>query len=135
MKKTQIESFGVLGITVRTTNENEQSSRDISALWAKFMSEEIAGQIPGKIEDTIYCVYTDYEKDFTKPYTTLLGCKVVSKPAVIPGGMSYREIAVGTYTQYTCKGNLSQGIVFDAWMEIWASTVQRKYTADFEVYG
>lgn len=28
-----------------------------------------------------------------------------------------------------------QGIVFEAWLEIWNLDIPRAYTADFEVYG
>ena len=72
----KIKSFSVVGISIRTTNENGQATKDIPALWGKFMSEGIIEKIPNKIDNTVYCIYTDYEKDHTKPYTTILGCKV-----------------------------------------------------------
>ena len=76
MSIQKIKSFSVIGISIRTTNENGQSSKDIPALWGKFMHEGILEKIPNKIDNTVYCIYTDYEKDHTKPYTTILGCKV-----------------------------------------------------------
>ncbi len=79
MNKTNIETFTVIGIAVRTTNKNGQSAKDIGALWNKFMSEDILSQIPNKIDNTIYSIYTEYEGDYTQPYTTILGCKVKSK--------------------------------------------------------
>lgn len=44
-------------------------------------------------------------------------------------------IEEGPYLKCTAKGRLSDGIVFNAWTEIWNSKVLRAYTADFEVYG
>jgi predicted transcriptional regulator YdeE len=61
---------------LRTTNENNQAAQDIPVLWEKLMNEGIVNAIPNKIDTTIYSLYTDYEKDHTKPYTTILGCKV-----------------------------------------------------------
>ena len=37
----QIEAFKIIGIEVRTTNENEQSQTDLGDLWDRFYSENI----------------------------------------------------------------------------------------------
>lgn len=76
MNNQIIEKFSVIGISVRTTNENGQSAKDIEALWGKFWGEEIQNQIPNKINDDIYAVYTDYETDFNGPYTLIIGLTV-----------------------------------------------------------
>lgn len=130
----KIDSFSVIGITIRTTNENNQAAQDIPALWQKFMSENIIEQIPNKINQTLYCIYTDYEKDYTKPYTTILGCKV-SNLEQIPVGMIGKTFATSNYQKHIAKGNIMQGIVFEAWLKIWNTDIPRAYTADFEVYG
>ena len=44
--KTNIESFHIIGITIRTNNENEQAAKDIPELWGKFYSENILEKIP-----------------------------------------------------------------------------------------
>lgn len=134
MNNQKILNFSVIGIKVRTTNENGQAGQDIQALWAKFMTEDIANQIPNKIEGTLYCIYTDYEKDHTKPYTTILGCKVANLDN-IPYGMVGKIVETATYTQFIAKGNLMQGVVFAEWLKIWNSDLDRTYTSDFEVYG
>ena len=33
------------------------------------------------------------------------------------------------------KGDLTKGVVFLEWSKIWEMDLDRKYTADFEVYG
>ncbi|NOU47990.1 MAG: AraC family transcriptional regulator [Bacteroidales bacterium] len=134
MSIQQIKKFSVIGISVRTTNENGQAGNDITALWNKFMSEDILEKIPNKIDNSIYCVYTDYEKDHTKPYTVILGCKVIN-PDNIPVGMVGKSIEGGKYEKYVAKGNILQGIVFDAWNKIWGLDIPRTYIADFEVYS
>ncbi|HPH99615.1 MAG TPA: GyrI-like domain-containing protein [Chitinophagaceae bacterium] len=134
MDTQKITSFNIIGIAVRTTNENSQAAKDIPALWNKFMSENILQQIPNKVDNTIYCMYTEYEKDHTKPYTTLLGCKVENLEN-IPTGMIGKTVEGGNYIKQTVKGNLMQGVIANAWVKIWNANFSRLYTADFEVYG
>ena len=130
----KIDSFHVIGISVRTTNENGQAAKDIPVLWEKFMSEGILGQIPNKIDNSLYCIYTDYEKDHTKPYTTILGCKVENLND-IPNQMVSRTIDVATYQKFVAKGKLMEGAVYNEWTKIWNSELERTFTADFEVYN
>ena len=129
-----IQKFNVIGISVRTTNENGQSGKDIPALWSQFMSEEIQSKIPNKVSEDLFCIYTDYEKDHTKPYTTILGCKVENLD-VVPENMIGKTIESANYEELIAKGNLAEGIVFNKWLEIWNSNLDRSFTADFEVYG
>ena len=129
-----IQKFNVIGISVRTTNENGQSGKDIPALWSQFMNEEIQSKIPNKVSEDLFCIYTDYEKDHTKPYTTILGCKVESLD-VVPENMIGKTIESANYEELIAKGNLSEGIVYNKWLEIWNSDLDRSFTADFEVYG
>ena len=134
MGNQKIEKFSVIGISVRTTNENGQAGQDIPALWDKFMTEGIAEKIPNKTDSSIYCIYTEYEKDHTKPYTTILGCKVENLD-IIPNGMVGKTFDEATYTKHIAKGNILQGMVFGEWTKIWNSDLDRTFTADFEVYG
>ena len=43
------QKFNVIGISMRTTNEEGQSGKDIPALWNKFFSEAVGEKIPNKI--------------------------------------------------------------------------------------
>jgi predicted transcriptional regulator YdeE len=134
MSKETIQPFNVIGIAVRTTNENGQSGKDIPALWNLFITEGIIHQIPNKIDTDLYCIYTEYEKDHTKPYTTILGCKVSSLQD-IPAGMNGISFKEGPYEKITAKGNIQEGLVFNEWLKIWESAMPRAFTADYEVYG
>ncbi len=130
MKTVQIESFKMIGISVRTTNENMQAATDIPELWEQFTSKSILN----KIDNTVYGVYTNYETDYTGKYDTILGCKVTSLEE-IPKGMIGIEIPKSNYTKFSTKGNLKDNIVYKKWLEIWGTKLDRKYIADFEVYG
>ncbi|MNY41429.1 Bacterial transcription activator, effector binding domain [compost metagenome] len=90
--------------------------------------------MPGRISNDIYSIYTEYDGDYTQPYTTLIGYKVDNLDH-IPEGLIGIMIPEGPYLKRTAKGKLSEGVVFDAWTDIWNSKISRAYTADFEVYG
>lgn len=134
MQKQKIAPFQVIGILVRTTNQNRQAASDIGSLWEKFMTENILQKIPNKISDDILSVYTNFESDHTKPYDTILGCKVSSLDS-IPDGMVGHSIEVGTFAKFISKGNIAKGSVYNTWVEIWNTKLDRRYTSDFEVYG
>lgn len=134
MNNMKVEPFKVIGISVRTTNENGQAGKDIPILWEKLINEDILNSIPNKIDNTIYSIYTDYEKDHTKPYTTVLGCKVENLDD-IPEGMVGYSFDGGDYIRFTTKGDLSKGLVINEWLKIWEMDLGRVFTADFEIYG
>lgn len=134
MKNQTIQKFYVIGISIRTTNENGQSSGDLEALWGKFWGEEIQKQIPNKVNDDIYAVYTDYETDFTGPYTVIIGLRVSSLEDV-PEGFVAITIEKTVYQKFVSKGKMPEA-VFNTWMEIWQDkALDRAYKADFTIHG
>jgi|TARA_R110002096_G_scaffold150589_1_gene312647 predicted transcriptional regulator YdeE len=134
MQTVKIEPFKIIGLSIRTTNENGQATKDIADLWGKFMAENTLAMIPNKITQDIYSLYTDYEDDHTKPYTTILGCKVSSLDK-IPEGMVGRSFDGGSYVKTSTKGDLMQGLIVKHWSKIFEMNLNRTYIADFEIYG
>lgn len=136
MSNQTIQKFYVVGISKRTINTNGQSAIDIEALWQKFWGEEIQNQIPNKISDDIYAIYTDYETDFTGEYTTIIGLPVSSLDS-IPEGMVGIDIDTTMYHKIVSKGKMPEAIV-NTWLSIWADEeldAKRAYKADFTVHG
>nr|WP_315171444.1 GyrI-like domain-containing protein [uncultured Flavobacterium sp.] len=134
MNKVNIEPFKIIGISVRTTNENNQAAKDIGDLWSRFLNEKVLEAIPNKIDNTVYSIYTEYESDHTKPYTTILGCKVATLNT-IPDGMVGKSFDGGNYVKLSAKGDLMKDLIINKWLEIWQMDLQRVFTADFEVFG
>ena len=134
MQKVIIENFQLIGISVRTSNQDQQAAQDIPALWSRFMMEKIQEKIPNKLDQEIYAVYTNYEGDHTMPYDAVIGCRVNSLDN-IPEGMKGFQFDGGTYEKIIAKGDLNKGAVINAWMKIWQSDLDRDYSADFEIYG
>jgi predicted transcriptional regulator YdeE len=100
-----------------------------------FFAEQIGAKIPEKVSEEIYSIYTDYESDYTGEYTCLIGYQVDSISNVVEGLVA-REFAGGRYRKFEAKGKMPEAVV-QTWQEIWAkdAELQRKYTADFEVYS
>ncbi|MGQ1785127.1 MULTISPECIES: GyrI-like domain-containing protein [unclassified Saccharicrinis] len=134
MKTVIIEPFKVIGISVKTTNENGQAAQEIAKMWQRFMSENIFEKIPNKADGVVYSLYTDYEGDHTQPYTAILGCKVKNLNS-IPDGMVGRSFVGGNYIKTSEKGDLTKGLVVKHWSRIFEMKWDRNYVADFEVFG
>lgn len=129
----KLEDFEIVGMAVRTTNQNGQAEKDIRTLWENFYKDESLAKIEGKISEDLYCVYTDYEKDHSGAYTTILGYQM--RPDILPPSGCVRKIIVRSgYEVFISQGPLPS-CVQQTWMNIWKSNLKRRYTADFDVYG
>jgi predicted transcriptional regulator YdeE len=127
-----LEKFCVAGIMVRTTNVNGQSQKDIGELWSRFMNKNISAKITDKINENLYCIYTNYESDYMGKYTAILGFQINSL-GNIPEGMVIKTIPASTYQLYTSTGMLPH-CVLNTWKGIWESDIKRKYLADFDIH-
>lgn len=134
MQTVSIKPFMVIGISVRTTNEDGQGVKDIGALWERFRNEDMATHIPNRSENTIFSMYTDYEGDHTQAYTAFLGCKVSSLDNV-PEGMEGRSFDGGKYVKMSARGNLMDGLIAQQWAAIWAMDLERAFSVDFEIFS
>lgn len=132
MKKVSLPAKKILGIEMRTTNQENQAERAITKLWETFMSENLIKKIPNKIDSNVYCIYTHYESDFSGEYSVILGCEVSSVDE-LPENMTNIEIPEQGYQVFEAKGQIPQSIV-KTWEEIWNTPLPRAYTADFEKY-
>ncbi|MNY58278.1 Bacterial transcription activator, effector binding domain [compost metagenome] len=52
----------------------------------------------------------------------------------IPNDMIGKTIENSTFEKFTAKGNLTEGAVYNEWLKIWNSDLNRSFTSDFEVY-
>ncbi|MFS8562909.1 MAG: GyrI-like domain-containing protein [Rhabdochlamydiaceae bacterium] len=125
----QKEKF-FIGLELRTNNE--ECSVAMPAHKDRFFKENILAKIPNKINGNILALYTDYEGDYTKPYSWILGCEVSSLDQV-PEGLVGKKIPASKYTVFTTQGEFPQGLIA-VWQNIWQSSLPRSYTSDFEVY-
>lgn len=125
----QKEKF-FIGSELRTNNE--ECSLAMPAHKDRFFKENIVSKIPNKIGGDILALYTDYEGDYSKPYSWILGCEV-SCLDEIPEGLVGKVIPESKYAVFTTQGEFPQGLIA-VWQEVWKSGLPRLYTSDFEVY-
>ncbi|MCX5773776.1 MAG: GyrI-like domain-containing protein [Fusobacteria bacterium] len=135
MKQNIITKADILVIGIQMRTSNEKAMEDIPKLWNTFFTENIQENIPNKVNGNILAIYTDYEGDFTNPYTYILGCEV-SSLMDIPKGMLEISIPSTRYEIFTAKGKMPDKIV-EMWQHIWSPKInaKRTYMTDFEVYG
>lgn len=119
-----------IGLELRTNNE--ECSSAMPAHKNRFFKENVISKIPNKINGDILALYTDYEGDYTKPYSWILGCEVSSLEHV-PQGLVGKIIPKSNYAIFTTQGTFPQGLIA-VWQEVWKSELPRSYTSDFEVY-
>ncbi len=120
----------VLGFYARVSNAEP---RKIGDVWRRFNAAGKEKSIPARTSDQHYCVYCEYEGDWTKEFTVLIGCSVPEN-AGVPEGMKKITVQSGKYAVWSPEGELPQS-VFDAWAEVWKTPLDRLYQADYDVYG
>lgn len=127
----KVDEKVVAGLIIKTTNQNMQAVKDIGDLWNKFLNETYI-EIKYKSSNKTVGIYTDYEGDFTMPYSFIAGCEVVDVDGV-QQPLVVRKIPSGKYAKFSAQGEC-QSIVAKMWEEIWQTKLDRKYSYDFEVY-
>ncbi len=120
------------GIRIKTTNQNGKSMKDIGLTWQKLFTEGIYENIQNKTNNKTIGLYTQYEGDYTKPYTFIAGAEV-SKEVENNEQIVSTIIPKGKYAKFVIIGDV-QNTVGQAWQEIWNMELKRKYTCDFEEY-
>ena len=139
MKTTLAEPIYVAGYMIRTSNAKEMSGNgEIGKLWARFMQQNLAAQIPNRIGQTLMVVYSDYASDEKGEYSYLLGAPV-SLVAVLPAGLTYRRVPAGSYAVFTSAQGPVADIVQSTWKQIWTTPPaqlggNRAFVADYEIY-
>lgn len=128
----ELEQKVVEGIEVKTTNENGKSMQYIANMWQTFFTQGIYDKIENKVNGKTIGLYTDYEKDYTKPYNFVV-CTEVSEKSKDMENRVVKVIPKGKYAKFVIHGDV-QNAVGQAWQEIWNMNLNRKYTCDFEEY-
>ena len=123
----------VVGIECRTSNTPDGAPVDIPKLWGRVYGEHVLERIQNKISNDVVALYCDYEGDYTKPYSCVIGCQV-SAIDQIPEGMVAKELPATSYVVFAAKGQHPEAVM-QTWAHVWQSPLDRTYTGDFEVYG
>ncbi len=128
----ELEQKVITGIRIKTTNQDGRAMQDIGITWQRLFADGIYNKIPNKVNGKTIGLYTEYEGDYTKPYTFIAGAEV-SKEVQIGEEIESIIIPKGKYAKFVITGDV-QNSVRQAWQEIWNMDLKRKYTCDFEEY-
>ena len=128
----ELERKVMTGIRIKTTNQDGKAMQDIGITWKNLFTDGIYEKIPNKVNGKTIGLYTEYEGDYTKPYTFIAGAEV-SKEEQRGGEVESTIIPKGKYAKFVITGDV-QNSVGQAWQEIWNMDLKRKYTCDFEEY-
>ena len=139
---TELPEIKLIGISCRTNNTSEMniSTAKIAPTIQKYFQQGLGKKIPNrKNPGTNYCVYTNYESDFTGDYTYFIGEEVNFVDHSLKKQFSAITIPAQTYTKFTSKPGIMPGVCIDMWQNIWKMESEelggkRAYIADFEVY-
>ncbi len=124
----------IIGIECRTSNSPEAGPNDIPKHWEKFYKGDTISKIPNKASNEVLALYCDYEGDYTRPYSLVIGCPV-SSTDVIPEGMVAKTIPTGSYAIFRAVGEHPKSLI-ETWGDVWQQPdLNRTYTGDYEVYG
>ena len=128
----ELEKKVITGIKIKTTNQDGKAVQDIGTTWKKLFADGIYNKIPNKVNAKTIGLYTEYEGDYTKPYTFIAGAEVNQE---VQKGEELESIIIpkGKYAKFVITGDV-QNSVGQAWQEIWHMNIKRKYTCDFEEY-
>lgn len=129
----------IIGIELRTTNDNGQAFNDIPLFWERFIKENCSAQIPHKLNNDIYAVYTNFEnegKNNFGTYSLILGCSV-ERYTSLADGFTQITIPAGYYRVFPVEKGRSDK-VGEVWQSIWAIPDKEKrnwhFKCEFERY-
>jgi predicted transcriptional regulator YdeE len=134
----ELPAFDVIGITTRTSNEDEFSGNSkIGPLWGAFIGGG-GKSIPNAVDETIFSLYTHYESDHQGAYDVILG-RSVQPGTQAPAAMIAKHIPAATYLVFPAESRTRAAIVA-AWKGVYCyfdepGAPKRAFTVDFERYS
>jgi predicted transcriptional regulator YdeE len=127
------KAFTIVGIDMRTTNQNAEAMHKIPSFWQRFYHDNVIKRVPSAIHpETVYAVYSDYDEQGY--YSMLIGVEADAHEP-LPSGLVATTIPSSKYVMMTAKGPIPYTVPA-AWEYVWSHDFPhtRAFRADFEVY-
>jgi len=135
MKKiTQENTIKIVGIELKTSNT--EAMQTMPLFWQKFYQEGISQQIPSKVSDNVFAVYTNFEnegKNNEGIYSLIIGAEV-TEIQTLPENFVSTIVKPSKRAVFEVeKGHPEK--VGEKWQEIWGTTdLEKNYVSDYELY-
>jgi predicted transcriptional regulator YdeE len=129
----QTKPINIIGIELRTSNT--EAVQTIPPMWQKFYQEGIMNQIPNKVSNDVYAVYTNFEnegKNNEGTYSLIIGAAVESLDNV-PEQFVSTTIPASKRVVFEVEAKHPEK-VGEKWMEIWKTELPKTFTSDYELY-
>ncbi|MEU9884648.1 GyrI-like domain-containing protein [Sphaerisporangium sp. NPDC051017] len=129
----------VVGYAVRTSNaaEADPSRALLPGLWQRAGAPGAFAHVPGRVDDKLYAVLTDYESDHQGAFTQIVGVAIRTAAGLPEGMVAVRVPGVQSLT-VEAHGPMPQALI-DAWQQVWRHTESggvpaRAFSTDLEVH-
>lgn len=129
----------VVGHAVRTTNaaEADPARALLPALWQRAGASGAFAHVPGRADEKLYAVLTDYESDHNGAYTQIVGI-AVHTAARLPEGMVAVRVPGVRAMLIEARGPMP-GALIEAWQQVWkhaesGGIPSRAFTTDLEIH-
>ncbi|GAA4943215.1 putative transcriptional regulator YdeE [Nonomuraea thailandensis] len=139
MNVTERAELVVVGFAVRTTNADEldPARAKLPGLWRRAGAPGAFAHVPGRVDENLYAVLTDYESDHHGAFTQIVGTGVRTVPR-LPEGMVAVRVPAAHALRLEARGPMPQALA-ESWQAVWkhtesGGTPPRAFTTDLEVH-
>jgi predicted transcriptional regulator YdeE len=129
----------VVGYAVRTSSaaEADPARAQLPGLWARAGAPGAFAHVPGRVDENLYAVLTDYESDHRGAFTQIIGT-AVHTAARLPEGMVAVRVPGVKAMLFEARGPMP-GALAEAWQQVWTHTESggapvRAFTTDLEIH-
>jgi len=153
VQHTHLNEIKLVGICAQTSYTNESKIYEdpnfaygtrnedskITPCVMKYFHEGLSEQIPNRLNPgKTFCVYTEYESDYTGAYKYFIGEEVNSFETYLKAFQLIRYLLKNMLSSQQIQDQCPAAVI-DAWKEIWKTSDEkfgapREYHSDFEVY-
>ena len=123
----QIEEFRVIGKSTRI--DPKLQGKDIMNFWQEFWKRHN----PQELKQMPLALYYDYEDDYSKPYSLLIGFKTQNGTTSVKEDEVCITVPSQSVQVFQNSGSMPS-VVFSTWKEVWNSNIKRSFTFDIEEY-
>jgi predicted transcriptional regulator YdeE len=130
--------FQVSGYKFSTTNKDNQSTKDIMAAWEKVRGVNLAELVVGKVNETLYCIYFNYqnaENYDERSYDFLIGFETSADAVQVDSEIQTQVISAQNY-KYDSVKREDFAAFLAKWADINAMTdLNRTFGFDMDIYS
>lgn len=127
----QKDTVFFVGVSTQLNSYDEQLSSHMDELWSYFMNNDIMSVIPNIIDERVYCIYSDNDKDGN--FNVTLGFQTSDINEVYEG-LKAHKIAPRPFVVVESGSENVDDFVATTWEKIYNSSIDYSNDYNMEVY-